>query len=243
MPWRRAVDDTSRGPVKPSATILSFSSSDQCRLRPVSNHFQPTDLRAVRKISHTHCLQRSTSLWQRGSRRRLLFRIRHWRAARAPGSPSLRSRRSSRLLADWLRLRSSSDVGSHLCNIVETNASSPRMVIGPASIPARERGTLWTRARCALEGRVSFAVGNAGTCLSRTGASMSATSHLESVTCCGSISCSQSSFACCGLAAVLPVSNHPASTGPGFRRVGFPHVDWRSGRTGSRVAARSRRDP
>src|SRR5262249_25952594 len=38
--------------------------------------FQPTALRTVRKTSHTRCLQRPTSLWQGGSRRRLtVYRV------------------------------------------------------------------------------------------------------------------------------------------------------------------------
>src|SRR5262249_45452668 len=52
------------------------------------HHFQPTDLRTVRKTSHTHCLQRSTSLWQGGSRRRLTV----YRVSDAPGVRPLQSR-------------------------------------------------------------------------------------------------------------------------------------------------------
>ena len=36
MPYRRAVDETSRDPLRLSVTIRSFSSSVQCRRRPVS---------------------------------------------------------------------------------------------------------------------------------------------------------------------------------------------------------------
>jgi hypothetical protein len=36
MPWRLAVADTRRGPAKLSSTILTFSSSDQRRRRPVA---------------------------------------------------------------------------------------------------------------------------------------------------------------------------------------------------------------
>src|SRR5262249_38120942 len=67
-----------------SATMLSFSSSDQRRLRP----FQPTNLRTVRKTSHTHCLQRSTSLWQGGGARR---RLTVYRVRDAPGVRPLQS--------------------------------------------------------------------------------------------------------------------------------------------------------
>ena len=64
--------------------MLSFSCSDQRRLRP----FQPTNSRTVRKTSHTHCLQRSTSLWQGGGARR---RLTVYRVRDAPGVRPLQS--------------------------------------------------------------------------------------------------------------------------------------------------------
>src|SRR5215831_5877490 len=60
------------------------------RPTPACGRYPPLpayDLRTVPKTSHTHCLQRSTSLWQGGSRRRLTV----YRVSDAPGVRPLQS--------------------------------------------------------------------------------------------------------------------------------------------------------